>query len=107
MKTEREILQQITPFLLACLLCIVGCQAQESENEKLKEEIARLNVELNHVDGGNIELDSLKNLVDSLHNEVFMKEVIIGKYEITLELLKETNEKAAAEFEHILTTQTE
>jgi len=48
-----------------------------------------------------------KNQIDSLTNDIYIKELIIGKYEITLELLKEEDPKAAEKFELILYTQTE
>jgi hypothetical protein len=46
-------------------------------------------------------------VIDSLENEVFNLQIINGRYEIALELLKEKNKKAADEYEFILTTQTE
>ena len=49
----------------------------------------------------------LTNQIDSLRNELFTNEMRVARYEITLELLKEQNQKAANEFELIFTTQTE
>ena len=54
-----------------------------------------------------IQSDSLNNLVDSLNQEIFQQQVIIGKYDIALEMLKEQNPDAAATFETILNTKTE
>jgi hypothetical protein len=51
--------------------------------------------------------DSLKKLVDSLNQELFKQQVVIGKYDIALEMLKEENPDAAATFELILNTKTE
>lgn len=51
--------------------------------------------------------DSLISQVDSLNHEIFHKELTIGKYEMTLELLKEQDPTAAEKFELILNTQTE
>ena len=45
--------------------------------------------------------------IDSLRDELFIKFTEISRYEITLEIFKEQNKKAADEFELILTTQTE
>ena len=45
--------------------------------------------------------------IDSLQSEIFVKEVQLSRYEITLELLKETDSIAAQKFEYILYTQTE
>lgn len=48
-----------------------------------------------------------EEVIDSLTSEIFIQETMIGRYEIAIELLKETNPKAAEEYERILTTQTE
>jgi septal ring factor EnvC (AmiA/AmiB activator) len=49
----------------------------------------------------------LNNQIDSLNRELFVTETQITRYEVTLELLKEDNKKAAEKFELIYTTQTE
>jgi hypothetical protein len=54
-----------------------------------------------------IVIDSLNYKIDSLNNEVFYKEMTIGKYDIAIELLKEQDPDAADKFELILKTQTE
>jgi hypothetical protein len=54
-----------------------------------------------------IQSDSLNNLVDSLNQELFKKDVIIGKYDIALEILKESDPQAANTFETILKKKTE
>ena len=46
-------------------------------------------------------------VIDSLYSEIFIQQTIVGRYEIALEMLKESNPKAAEEYELILTTQTE
>jgi hypothetical protein len=52
-------------------------------------------------------IDSLQNVIDSVRDEIMPLEVELGRYEMTLELLKEEDKKAADKFELILTTQTE
>jgi hypothetical protein len=52
-------------------------------------------------------IDSLQNVIDSVRDEIIPLEVELGRYEMTLELLKEEDKKAANKFELILTTQTE
>jgi hypothetical protein len=54
-----------------------------------------------------IQSDSLNKLVDSLNQELFKKDVIIGKYDIALEILKESDPQAAITFETILKNKTE
>ena len=85
---------------------LIVCYFQQKELSKLR---AQQKVEV--VVGGDIQkantIDSLSNLSDSLKNEVFVKGVELGRYEVALELLKEQDKKAADKFELILTTQTE
>lgn len=52
-------------------------------------------------------IDNHQTTIDSLQSEIFVKETIIMRYEITLEMLKETDSIAAQKFEYILYTQTE
>ncbi len=82
------------------------CYFQQKELSRLR---AQQKVEV--VVGGDIQkaqtIDSLSNLSDSLRNEVFVSGVQLARYEMALELLKESDKKAADKFELILTTQTE
>lgn len=48
-----------------------------------------------------------EDVIDSLRSESFVKETIIQRYEIALEMLKDENPKAAEAYELILTTKTE
>ncbi len=59
------------------------------------------------IDSLNVSLDSVQCLKDSLYEEHFISSVMNGRYEVTLENLKETNPKAAKEFEDFLYSQTE
>ena len=52
-------------------------------------------------------INNHQSTIDSLQSEIFVKETIIMRYEITLEMLKETDSIAAQKFEYILYTQTE
>lgn len=45
--------------------------------------------------------------VDSLQNELFIKQTELGRYEMALELFKEEDSVGADHFEYILNTQTE
>lgn len=49
----------------------------------------------------------LEHQLDSLRDETFIISTENGRYELSLEHLKEVNPKAAKEFENYLTTQTE
>jgi hypothetical protein len=85
---------------------LVVCYFQQKELTKLRKEQT-----VNVVVGGDIQtaqtIDSLQNVIDSLRAENLPLEIQLGRYEVTLELLKEEDKKAADKFELILTTQTE
>jgi cytochrome c biogenesis factor len=66
----------------------------------LKNQVKQIPVLQHQLDSVTIHLDSL-----SLIN--FENEVQNGRYEITLEQLKETNPKAAKEFEEFMNSKTE
>lgn len=71
------------------------------------DELKKCQTDKGFVSGGDIQKANLQETVDSLQNELFIKSTEVGRYEIALEILKEKNQKAADEFELILTTQTE
>lgn len=48
-----------------------------------------------------------KATIDSLQNEISIRDINIGRYEITLELLSQEDEPAAAKFDSILQNETE
>ena len=73
----------------------------------LKDELTKCQTDKGSLSGGDIEKAELRALVDSLRDENFIKSTEIGRYEITLDWLKETNPKAHAQFEHYLYTETE
>lgn len=85
---------------------LVICWLQQKELTTL-----RAQHKIDVVVGGDIQknqtIDSLTNMADSLRDEVFVKDVQLGRYEVALELLKEKDKKAAELFDLILTTQTE
>lgn len=52
-------------------------------------------------------IDSLKNVCDSLYAELYPALIELNRYQVTLDLLKAENPKAAAQFEAIMNTKTE
>jgi hypothetical protein len=62
----------------------------EQSNIVLRDSISKLNVKL-----------------DSLHDEAFNASTVNGRYELSLEFLKEINPKAAKDFEEFYDHQTE
>ena len=79
----------------ACILLLLTAQ-QRSQIKELKSQ--------QFIQGGDIQK---ANIIDSIENELFVQKKIVARYEITLELLKEEDKKAADKFELILTTETE
>ena len=83
-------------LLTICILCVVFLYINYNIEQKRPKAIEY-----------EFKSDSLKKLVDSLNQELFKQQVIIGKYDIALEMLKEQNPDAAVTFETILNTKTE
>lgn len=83
-------------LLTICILCVIFLYINHNIEQKLPKRIEY-----------DLRSDSLIKLVDSLNQEIFKQQVIIGKYDIALEMLKEENPNAAATFETILNTKTE
>ena len=83
-------------FIITCILCVAfmyieeGIKTSSSEANNYQETI-----------------DSLNQKIDSLNNEVFYKQITIGRYEMAIELLKEQDPQAADKFQLILNTKTE
>ena len=63
--------------------------------------------EIEFLVGGDIKEDSLINLTDSLRDELFIEKVTNGRYELTLEHLKEVNPKLGKEMEDWMAHETE
>ena len=83
-------------LLTICILCVVFLYINYNIEQKRPKAIEY-----------EFKSDTLKKLVDSLNQELFKQQVVIGKYDIALEMLKEENPDAAATFETILNTKTE
>jgi hypothetical protein len=79
---------------------LIVCYFQQKELSKLRsEQIKVYNIPHN--------VDSLMNITDSLHHELFMSKVQNGKYELSLEHLYEINPKAGKEFTEFMENETE
>jgi hypothetical protein len=79
---------------------LIVCYFQQKELSKLRsEQIKVYNIPNN--------VDSLMNIADSLHDELFMSKVQNGKYELSLEHLYEINPKAGKEFTEFMENETE
>ncbi len=83
------------------------CYFQQKQLAGLRSELH----ELRYLSGGDIAkaqyIDSLQSVNDSLKSENFINNTIIGRYELSVDYLKEINPKAHEEFENFFHTQTE
>jgi hypothetical protein len=59
------------------------------------------------IDELNVNNTALSNKADSLKSELFITSTVIGRYELSLDYLKESNPKAAKEFEKFYNHETE
>lgn len=78
---------------------LVVCYFQQKELSKLRGE-----QKIEVVVGGDIEK---ANIIDSLHDELFIQKVQNGRYELSLEHLYEVNPDAAKEFQDFMEHETE
>jgi hypothetical protein len=78
------------------------CYLQQKELSKLRAE-QRIEVLVS----GDIVKDSLINLTDSLHDELFNAKAENGRYELSLEHLYEVNPKAGKQFSDYMEQETE
>ena len=79
---------------------LVVCYFQQKELSKLRsEQIKVYNVPHN--------VDSLMNITDSLHNELFISKTENGRYELSLQHLYEVNPKAGKVFDDYMKNETE
>jgi hypothetical protein len=79
---------------------LIVCYFQQKELSKLRSEQVKVYNIPNNV-------DSLMNITDSLHNELFILQTQNGKYELSLEHLYEINPKAGKEFSDYMEHETE
>lgn len=97
----KEFIQQYQKTIvgIGALSVLVLSYFQNQEIKRLREE----KLPTNYIRA----IQSLEAERDSLNGELFIEQTNIGRYEVALDMLKESNPKAAEEYERILTTQTE
>ena len=84
--------QYINPILTACSLLALLTTIY-FQNERVNQ--------------FKVEVKTLQSTADSLHDEVFIKHIQLGRYELTLDHLQEVNPKAALEFVNFMNHETE
>ena len=88
------------------LIMLVICWFQQKELAELRVKVQSIppTVDTAYLGGGDI---MKGQLIDSLQDELFNEKTQNGRYELSLEHLKEVNPKAAKEFEDFLNHETE
>ena len=84
--------QYINPILTACSLLALLTTIY-FQNERINQ--------------FKVEVKTLQSTSDSLHDEVIIKHIQLGRYELTLDHLQEVNPKAALEFVNFMNHETE
>jgi hypothetical protein len=83
----------------AALFLLVICYLQQKQLAECRQQ-----PKIEVYTGGDIERGKI---IDSLRDELFINKTTIGRYELTLEHMKEVNPKAAHEFEQYMSHETE
>jgi hypothetical protein len=79
----------------------------KKELKETKDELAKCQMENFYIVPGDISKGEAQTTIDSLNNELFILSTTVGRYEITIDHLKEVNPKAYEQFDRYLQTQTE
>jgi len=74
---------------------------------KQKEELIKCQTDKYYIDGGDIEKARLEYQRDSLHAELFVKSIELGRYEVAFSIFTERNPKASEQFSDIISNETE
>lgn len=87
-----KIINQIRFFVVVLSIALLGLGINYY---KLEKELIRCQTDKGFIPGGDIEKAELNSTIDSLKNEMFVKEIQIGSYEVMWGILEETNKKLA------------
>jgi hypothetical protein len=87
-----KILKEIRLYLV---IAILGCIGLYLNYLDVKEELTKCKTDNGYVPGGDIEKAELQSTIDSLQNEMFVKEIQIGSYEVMWGILEEVNKPLA------------
>ena len=83
----------------AALFLLVICYLQQKQMAKLRQE-----VKIEVMQGGDI---AKSQMIDSLHDELFIKSAELGRYDLTLDHLRDINPTAAKQFDDYFNHETE
>lgn len=96
-------------FIVATILVFVLGLIIGYQNNKIKKLESQDKIEV--FIGGDIEkgriIDSLQNMVDSLHDENYPCQIELNRYQIAYQIFMERNPKAAKQYGTIISEETE
>ena len=92
-------------FIIVIALVVVFGVITGYQNYKINTLESQSKIEV--LVGGDIVKDSLIKLTDSLSDELFIRHIENGRYELTFEHLKEVNPKLGKEMEEWMAHETE
>lgn len=96
-------------FIVATILVFVLGLVIGYQNNKIKKLESQDKIEV--FIGGDIEkgriIDSLQNMVDSLHDENYPCQIELNRYQIAYQIFMERNPKAAKQYGTIISEETE
>lgn len=102
MNSEKKIRIAFTIIILVLLWALIRMEYYKDLSETQRIEV---------LGGGDIAksqtIDSLQNLVDSLHSENFPCQVELGRYQVAYQIFMERNPKAASQYGDIISEETE
>lgn len=92
--------------IIGAVSVLTICYFQQKELTKLRSE-----KKIEVLGGGDIAkaqtIDSLLHTIDSLHSELFPKEIELNRFQVAFELFAQRNPKAAEQYAQIISEETE
>ena len=87
-----KILTQIRLYLVTTLLAFFGLLINYLNQ---KDELLKCQTDKGFVEGGDIQKSELIQTIDSFKNEMFIKDIQIGSYEVMWNMLEESHKELA------------
>jgi hypothetical protein len=102
---------QSSALVVGALTLMAIAYYQRREMVLLKEENKKYQLEVQMVQGGDIQkenaTDSMQSVIDSMYAENLINEIELNRYRVAYEIFLERNRKAAEEYGTIISNETE
>lgn len=102
---------QSSILVIGALTLMAIAYYQRKEINTLQNEIDILNIEVEAIQGGDIQreniTDSMQVVIDSMYAENLINQIELGRYKVAYEIFLERNPKAAQEYGTIISNETE